>query len=73
MIVAHNIKETAVRVADSSSKTKLISDEERTKRMKAVEYAKASVALEGFRFDEIDEHDLRFINGEISLAEYVAK
>lgn len=49
-----------------------ISIEERRARERAVAYARTSVALEGFRPSAADEErDLRFINGELSVAEYV--
>jgi hypothetical protein len=49
-----------------------ITKEERARRIEAVNYARASVELEGFKSNpDADAHDQRFINGEISLAEYV--
>ncbi|WP_081089600.1 antitoxin VbhA family protein [Achromobacter xylosoxidans] len=51
---------------------KTISDAERCRRQSAVNYARASVGLEGFSLSEADEaHAQRFINGEISLQEFV--
>ncbi|MDR1451670.1 MAG: antitoxin VbhA family protein [Helicobacteraceae bacterium] len=67
------VGETCETVYTGSHKKNVISEQERAKRAKAVRYATASVALEGFKLDENDEHDLRFVNGEISLAEYTAK
>jgi len=50
----------------------VISPDERKRREEAVRYARASVGLEGFIPDQIDEiHAQRFINGEIDLAEFV--
>ena len=49
-----------------------ISEEERERRQEAVDYARASVALEGFTLGQSDEeHAQRFINGKIELAEFV--
>ncbi|MFG1298006.1 antitoxin VbhA family protein [Xanthobacter sp. V13C-7B] len=49
-----------------------ISEEERRRRQEAVNYATASVRLEGFVMSEEEErHAERFINGEIDLAEFV--
>ncbi|RSB97443.1 hypothetical protein EGT31_04275 [Bordetella bronchiseptica] len=51
---------------------KTISETERCRRQSAVNYARASVGLEGFLLSEADEaHAQRFINGEISLQEFV--
>jgi hypothetical protein len=45
---------------------------ERKKREEAVNYARASVLLEGFKLSPADEErGRRFINGEISMAEFV--
>ena len=52
--------------------TSRIAERERARRLEAVNYARASVGLEGFKSNPAaDAHDQRFINGEISLAEYV--
>lgn len=49
-----------------------ISDAERGRRQSAVNYARASVVLEGFSFSEADEaHAQRFIDDQISLQEFV--
>ncbi|WP_282365915.1 antitoxin VbhA family protein [Pseudomonas sp. PS02290] len=49
-----------------------ISEEERQRRKKAADYARASVGLSGFVLSAEDEaHVERFINGEINLAEFV--
>lgn len=49
-----------------------ISDTERRRREEAVNYARSSVGLEGFKISEAEEqHACRFINGEIALAEFV--
>ncbi|MBY4796708.1 chromosome segregation protein ParM [Burkholderia multivorans] len=49
-----------------------ISDTERRRREEAVNYARSSVGLEGFKISEAEEqHARRFVNGEIELAEFV--
>jgi len=49
-----------------------ITAEERRRRQEAVDYARASVGLEGFKLSEADEaHAERFINGEIDINEFV--
>lgn len=51
---------------------KTILDAERGRRQSAVNYARASVSLEGFSLSEADEaHAQRFIDGQISLQEFV--
>lgn len=51
---------------------KTISDNERSRREAAVNYARASVSLEGFSLGEADEaHARRFIAGKISLQEFM--
>ncbi|MDX3895800.1 MAG: antitoxin VbhA family protein [Pusillimonas sp.] len=51
---------------------KTISDTERSRRQSAVNYARATVGLEGFSLSEADEaHAQRFIDGQISLQEFV--
>jgi hypothetical protein len=45
---------------------------ERRERQKAVDFARASIGLEGFNVsDEIEASARRFINGEIGLEEFV--
>lgn len=52
--------------------SKTISDAERDRRVTAVNYARASVGLEGFALSAADEeHAQRFINGDIELEEFV--
>lgn len=52
--------------------SKTISDAERDRRVAAVNYARASVGLEGFSLSAADEtHAQRFIDGETSLNEFV--
>jgi hypothetical protein len=52
--------------------TKTVSTEEIQRRQEAVNYATASVGLEGFTVDKAEEqHSQRFINGEITLEEFV--
>ena len=49
-----------------------ISEDERRKRQEAVNYARASVGLEGFKPSEAEEQRAaRFVAGEIDLAEFV--
>ncbi|KAG1259972.1 hypothetical protein G6F65_015168 [Rhizopus arrhizus] len=51
---------------------KTISDIERSRRQSAVNYARASVGLEGFSLSEANEaHAQRFVDGQISLQEFV--
>lgn len=51
---------------------KTISDTECSRRQSAVNYARASVGLEGFSLSGADEaHARQFIEGEISLQEFV--
>ncbi|WP_338123043.1 antitoxin VbhA family protein [Achromobacter piechaudii] len=51
---------------------KTISDTERSRRESAVNYARASVGLEGFSLNEADEaHARRCVDGQISLREFV--
>lgn len=55
-----------------NSPTHSITDEERRRRQEAVAYARASVALEGFKLSQADEERAaRFVAGEIDLAEFV--
>ncbi|EED8855485.1 antitoxin VbhA family protein [Salmonella enterica subsp. enterica serovar Derby] len=52
--------------------TQKITDEERRRRQKAADFARASVGLEGFKPSEEAEAQMRrHINGEISLADLV--
>ena len=49
-----------------------LSATERRQRAEAVNFARASVGLEGFTLSQEDEEQAqRFINGEIELAEFV--
>ncbi len=51
---------------------KMISGAERDRRVAAVNYARASVGLEGFALSEADEeYAQRFINGDIDLKDFV--
>ena len=51
---------------------KTISYAESCRRQSAVNYARASVGLEGFSLSEVDEaHAQRFIDGQIILQEFV--
>ena len=50
-----------------------ITEAERRKRQKAVSFARASVGLEGFKLSpECEAQAVRFINGEIEIAEVIA-
>jgi hypothetical protein len=50
----------------------VISDVERQRREDAVDFARASVGLEGFTpSEEAEAHARQYINGEIELAEFV--
>lgn len=49
-----------------------ITDAERRKRQEAVNYARASVGLEGFKPSEAaEQQSARFIVGQIDLVEFV--
>lgn len=49
-----------------------ISEAEQRRRKEAVDYARGSVGLEGFKISKAEEeHTQRFINGEIDLADFV--
>ncbi len=49
-----------------------ITEDECRKRQRAVNYARASVGLEGFKPSEAEEeHAARFVAGEIDLADFV--
>ena len=49
-----------------------ITEAERRKRQEAVNFARASVGLEGFKIsEEVEQKTARFIAGEIDLAEFV--
>lgn len=50
-----------------------ITEAERRKRQEAVNFARASVGLEGFKpSPECEAQAVRFINGEIEIAEVIA-
>lgn len=52
--------------------SKTIPGAERDRRVAAVNYARASVGLEGFSLSAADEeHAQRFIDGDIELEEFV--
>ncbi|TQM98466.1 hypothetical protein BDD18_4354 [Acidovorax temperans] len=49
-----------------------ITDDERRKRQKAVDFARASVGLEGFKLSpECDALAVRYVNGEIEISEVI--
>ncbi|MCL2715523.1 MAG: antitoxin VbhA family protein [Alphaproteobacteria bacterium] len=49
-----------------------ISPEERQRRQEAVNFARASVGLEGFKLSQAEEaHAERYINGDIDIKEFV--
>lgn len=48
-------------------------DAERTRRQAAVNYARASLTLEGFTLTpELEQHALAFVNGELTLVEFIS-
>lgn len=50
-----------------------ISDDERQRRQKAVDYARGSVRLEGFVLDDdINALNQRYVNGELTSEELTA-
>ena len=52
---------------------RIISDDERHRRQKAVDYARASVRLEGFTLDaDIEALNQRYVAGELTSAELTA-
>lgn len=51
-----------------------ISESERKRRRDAVDYARASLALEGFRLSEVDEVDAQaFVDGDLTLNELITR
>ncbi len=59
-------------MSEKVSTAVFIPEDERRKRQQAVNYARASVGLEGFKPSEADEQRAaRFVAGEIDLAEFV--
>jgi hypothetical protein len=65
----HQMRERARTSANDSVS---VSVSERRRRERAVDFARASVGLEGFKPSKEEEaHARRFINGEIELAEFV--
>lgn len=49
-----------------------LTDPERLKRQKAVNFARASISLEGFKLSpECEAQAVRFINGEIEIADVI--
>lgn len=59
-------------MAISKFEDSTISVAERERRQKAVDFAHASVGLEGFKLsDEAKKHAQRFVNGEIDLKEFI--
>lgn len=49
-----------------------LSDEERGRRQAAVDYARASLMLEGFALSpELERQALAFVNGDMTLFEFV--
>lgn len=50
-----------------------VSELERQRRRAAVDYARASATLEGFKLSELDEaHAQAFVNGELTLDELMS-
>lgn len=67
----HQMRERA-RTSANDSVSVSVSVAERRRRERAVDFARASVGLEGFKPSKEEEaHARRFINGEIELAEFV--
>ena len=53
--------------------TRTISDDERQRRQKAVDYARGSVRLEGFVLDDdINALNQRYVDGELTSEELTA-
>lgn len=49
-----------------------LSDEERGRRQAAVDYARASLMLEGFTLSpELERQALAFVNGDMTMVEFV--
>ncbi len=58
--------------AESKAERGLITAAERTRRQNAVNFARANVALEGFRLPADEEaHAQRYVDGEIDLATFL--
>lgn len=52
---------------------RIISDDERRRRQKAIDYARGSVRLEGFILDpDIEALNQRYVEGELTRAELTA-
>ena len=52
---------------------RIISDDERRRRQKAIDYARGSVRLEGFTLDpDIEALNQRYVDGELTRAELTA-
>ncbi|WAH59332.1 antitoxin VbhA family protein [Pseudomonas silvicola] len=50
-----------------------LTDAERTRRQDAVDYARVSLALEGFTLTpDLERHALAFVNGELTLVEFIS-
>lgn len=59
-------------IKDWGERASVISPAERKRREEAVNYARASVGLEGFKIGKAEEqHARRFINGEIDMPEFL--
>lgn len=59
-------------VSQAEKHTPRITESEKQRRQEAVNYATASVRLEGFVVDAAEEeHTRRFVNGDIDLATFV--
>jgi hypothetical protein len=59
-------------MSKESQATALITDAERRKRQKAVNFTRASVGLEGLKPSEADEQQAaRFVAGKIDLTKFV--
>ena len=61
-------------MSDGLDTTPRISAEERTKRQRAVDFARGSVRFEGFILGpEVEELNRRFVEGELTSDEHVAE
>ena len=61
-----------IKAAYDHHRTAPITAEERQRRLEAINYARASVELEGIKLSkEWEEHALRFINGEIDMPTFM--
>ncbi|MDR2905038.1 MAG: antitoxin VbhA family protein [Helicobacteraceae bacterium] len=70
----NKIESKTSRRSVAAGEKKPISDEERAKRLAAVEHANASMNLEGYKLSaEEEDRQRRFINGELTLEEFIGQ